>query len=124
MNQFTHILRPFLCCALLLLGTVGYAQERLEVDSFEVETRQIAFDSLSAPETLDILSIVDTTKLDESVGIIVRFNRGASEYAFDTGLESWYQTALLIKSLYTPFGTNYIAPWKLMPTVRVQVTLR
>ena len=58
----------------------------------------------------------DPTKLDESAGIVVRFNRGESEYAFDTGLEEWYQTAQLIKSYYKPFGKDYIAPWKLMPT--------
>jgi hypothetical protein len=116
MNRFIQILRLALCCAILLLSTVGYAQERLTCDSVEVETRQIALEPAPEREIRDTLPLVDTTKLDDSVGIVVRFNRGESRYSFDTGLESWYQTALLINSLYKPFGKDYIAPWKLMPT--------
>ena len=54
----------------------------------------------------------------------MNFSRGGGKYAFDPGAEPWYQTALLLRDNYKPFGTyqdgkdtkSYIAPWKLVPT--------
>lgn len=64
----------------------------------------------------DVEGEFDTEKLSEAAGVVVRFNRGDNDYAFDTGLVDWYGTALLLREYYKPFGKDYIAPWKLTPT--------
>lgn len=69
----------------------------------------------------NIPATFDTSKLDPASGVVVQFRRGEGKYAFDDGAEQWYQTALLLREYYTPFGTyggkqNYIAAWKLVPT--------
>lgn len=69
----------------------------------------------------DIPGTFDTTKLNADGGIVVQFSRGGGEFAFDAGAEPWYQTTMLLRQYYAPFGTygdnvDYVAAWKFILT--------
>ena len=58
----------------------------------------------------------ETRRLDESSGVIVRFNRGNGRFGFDDGKLFREANTRRIRDFHPLWGTNYIPPWKLIPT--------
>ena len=67
-------------------------------------------------ERVDKIGAFDESRLAHDVGL-VRFEPSAkTRYAFDDGIERWYQRSVKLDEYYKPFAKGYIAPWKLIPT--------
>jgi hypothetical protein len=93
-----------------MLGTVACSKYLMPEPSLDVGAQTEA-----VFETRDLTESFNTKGLDESTDVVVKFSKGGGEYAFDTAEEGWYQNANLLDEFYTPFGENYMAPWKLVP---------
>ena len=67
-------------------------------------------------ERVDKIGAFDESRLAHDIGL-VRFEPSAkTRYAFDDGIERWYQRSVKLDEYYKPFAKGYIAPWKLIPT--------
>ena len=67
-------------------------------------------------ERVERIGSFDESRLAHGIDT-VRFEPSAqARYAFDDGMESWYQRSVKLDEYYKPFAKGYIAPWKLIPT--------
>ena len=67
-------------------------------------------------ERVERIGSFDESRLAHGIDT-VRFEPSAqARYAFDDGLEPWYQRSVKLDEYYKPFAKGYIAPWKLIPT--------
>ena len=67
-------------------------------------------------ERVERIGSFDASRLAHGIDT-VRFEPSAQgRYAFDSGIESWYQRSVKLDEYYKPFAKGYIAPWKLIPT--------
>ena len=95
--------------------------DRFKVEMPEGSEADIAAGRTVTPIVTPIRDLVqgsfNTSALDENAGVVVRFSRGEGRFGFDEGRLDWYQRAQLIRDqFYQKWGTDYVAPWKLIPT--------
>ena len=112
---------------MIITDSKGDSYQLSPEESSEVGSSGASSDTLSSEgrvgtkqtlkvERVDKIGAFDESRLAHDIGL-VRFEPSAqARYAFDDGIESWYQRSVKLDEYYKPFAKGYIAPWKLIPT--------